>query len=212
MDSGRLSSFVLPWIDKFFISSLREDDLDYLPLVIYWLQRADLNPLILFWEDTSHARTPSFKLALRRFSRRGLPYRGIGIYDEDESKRSEAETLICKEHETVRLFALRPFTDAHLPRSLDHLLEHMDWEFFRHYDSSWKDNLSFLYSGTQVHPLLSVQCEAEDFSPWVITSHGKAPFGAWLRNHLMKKLGLNCRIESSNSIWNSYAAWANLLY
>ena len=65
---GKVPYFVLPWIDKFFISSRREGDLEYLPSLVKFLEEQKVNPLVLFWEDTSHKQTPSFQLALNKYT------------------------------------------------------------------------------------------------------------------------------------------------
>jgi hypothetical protein len=211
MNSGQLRSFVLPWIDKFFISSRREEDLDYFPSIVQWLERQGLDPLILFWEDTSHAEIPSFQLALRRLRQKGYLYRGIGIYDDKWSDRLEAEKIISEEHPQIRLFALRPFKDTHYSRSLHQLLGELDYGIFRAYDSSWKDNLCFIYAGTQVFPFLSVQCEMETFSPWVAVEHRRIPFGLYLRGRLREKvLGPDGLRMFEDTVSHDYAIWANL--
>lgn len=212
MDSGKLSHFVLPWIDKFFISSRREEDSDYLPSIIRWLENEGLDPLILFWEDTAHSRTPSFQLALERLHRQGCRYRGIGIYDRTgATKREKAEAIICRDHSDVRLFALRPCTDVHSFSSFQQLLETSDYRFFQTYDSSWKDNLAFLYAGTQVFPLLSIQCETELFSAWIASEHGKYPFGAYFRNRLRRKVLETKKSRTpADALSDCYALWANL--
>ena len=56
--------------------------------------------------------------------------------------------------------------------------------FFLNYDSSWKDNLAFIYAGTQVFPLLPVQAEMESVSPWVSARGERFAFGAWFRRML----------------------------
>lgn len=210
LSSGCIESFVLPWIDKFFISSHREQDSHYLPILLRWLRDRDVDPIVIFWEDTSHCVTPSFKLALDRMKSRNLPVRGIGVFDEEGSKREEALSIVCNTHHETQLFSLRPFDDAHNPIALSRLLETKDPRLFRPYDSSWKDNLCFLYAGTQVAPLLSVQCDGEGFSSWVAVDHHRLPFGTYFRWRLRRGvLGYTGTFTQPVSI--QYAAWANLL-
>ncbi|MDY0042452.1 MAG: hypothetical protein RBS57_19250, partial [Desulforhabdus sp.] len=181
--SGHLPYLVLPWIDKFFISSRRTADLEYLPLIVNWLEKQENDPLVLFWEDTSHAQAPSFQLALKKMAAK-TAVRGIGILDQFDSDRSNALSRICREHSGVRLFALRPLSDEHYPHSFPQLIRNRDYRFFKHYDSSWKDNLCFLYVGTQVFPLLSVQSDMEPFPAWIGIAGRKHPFGAYFRRRL----------------------------
>lgn len=210
LGTGQLECFVLPWIDKFFISSRREEDREYLPALLQWLERFSIQPLILFWEDTAHAFAPSFQLTLQRLQERGCPFRGIGIFDPGGgTRREDAEEIICREHDTVRLFALRPHSDTYHRQALSELLQGSAGHFCKTYDSSWKDDLCFIYTGTQVLPLLSVQCEMEPFAPWLALRGVKYPFGSWLRQRLRREvLGQKSLVETRLS--EEYFAWANL--
>lgn len=210
LDSGDLECLVLPWIDKFFISSRRQADRDYLPLTLQFLGALGAQPLVLFWEDTCRAADPSFKLALNAMRRRGHPFRGIGVFDDGTSRRDEALDLICREHPATRLFALRPLGDAHTPSSLHRLLEGGLSRFLPCYDSSWKDNLCFIYAGTQVLPFVSVQCEMEPFPAWVVAGHCRIPFGTAFRRRLRRKV-LGTRDAMVHPLSLRYAQWANLL-
>lgn len=209
LDRGEVPAFVLPWIDKFFISSRRDKDIAYLPALIRWLHARGARPIVLFWEDTAHASRPSFQLALEQMVAEGARFRGIGIFGKDGSRRIDAEAIILSEHSRTDLFALRPNADVHVPRSFDQLLAGLDPCIFQSYDSSWKDNLCFLYFGTQVSPLLSVQTEMESFAPWVIMDGRKEPFGAFFRRTL-RRLVLREEASVPDSFWSSYVAWANL--
>ncbi len=210
LDLGDIEGLVLPWIDKFFISSRRDADRDYLPLILQFLDTLGAQPLVLFWEDTSRAKDPSFKLALNEMKRRGLPFRGIGVFDEGDSRRDEALDLICQEYRSTRLFALRPFNDTHNPASLHCLLQGGLRYFLSHYDSSWKDNLCFMYAGTQVLPFVSVHCEMEPFPAWIVSGNRRIPFGAAFRHRLRRNvLGTQCCMVHPLSL--RYAQWANLL-
>lgn len=210
LDAGQLDCFVLPWIDKFFISSRREEDREYLPALLQWLELFSIQPLILFWEDTAHAFAPSFQLALQRLQERGCPFRGIGIFDPGGgTRREDAEEIICREHYQVRLFALRPHSDTYYRQALSELLQGNAGHFCETYDSAWKDDLCFIYTGTQVLPLLSVQCEMEPFAPWLAFQGVKYPFGSWLRQHLRREvLGQKALVQTRLS--KEYFAWANL--
>lgn len=207
---GDLESFVLPWVDKFFISSTRLTDSTYLPALAQWIEDRGITPLILFWEDTIHAARPSFRLALDVMRARGLPFRGIGIFDEEGSRRLHAFERIIESHSRVRLFALRPWEDTHHPGSFHAMVKARDFGFYRPYDSSWKDNLGFLYVGTQVFPLLSDAGYGERLPAWVGVGGRKHPFGQFFRQGVRwRSLGQMGR-DSKDRLSARYARWANL--
>lgn len=216
LDAGELQQFVVPWIDKFFISSLRDQDLVFLPLIAKCLELGGCRPLLLIWEDTSRAALPSLRLALRQWRDAGLACHGIGIFGEGTSvvNRQRAEEFIMAHHADTRWFALRPFSDGFRPRSLEQLLDRRDFAFLHAaaYDSSWKDDLAFIYAGTQVAPLVSVQCDAELFPAWVLVDGRKWPFGAFLRRALRRMvLGHEHQGLAPRGVAAIYAEWANLL-
>lgn len=207
---GDLESFVLPWIDKFFISSRRLRDLDYLPALVHGIEAWGLAPLILFWEDTIHPQRPSFRLALDAMRPTGPPFRGIGVFDREGSARHQALETILEFHESVRLFALRPWDDTHHPGSFHRMLDSRDFGFFSSYDSSWKDNLGFLYVGTQVFPLLSEAGYGEDLPTWVGVETRKEPFGRFFRRSVRwRTLGTKA-FPCGDPLSVRYARWANL--
>jgi len=207
---GDLESFVLPWIDKFFISSKRLVDRSYLPALVQWIREQGGPPLILFWEDTIHPRRPSFKLALDAMRAEGLPFRGVGVFDGEGSARWAALDTILQTHRHVHLYALRPWDDTHHPGSFHRMLEARDFEFFTTYDSSWKDNLSFLYVGTQVFPLLSEPGFGEYLPAWVGAWGAKHPFGRFFRWSVRCRSLREAACDSGDAFSARYARWANL--
>ena len=217
LDAGELQQLVVPWIDKFFISSLRDQDLDFFPLTAKCLELCGCRPLLLIWEDTSRAAFPSLQLAVRQWRDAGLACQGIGVFSEcgaERVDRDRAEEFILAHHTDTRWFALRPFSDGFQPRSLEQLLDRRDYAFLHAaaYDSSWKDNLAFIYAGTQVAPLVSVQCDAELFPAWVLVDGRKWPFGAFLRGTLRRMvLGHEDQGLAPRGVAARYAEWANLL-
>lgn len=209
LDRGDLIQLVVPWIDKFFISSMRAADLEYLPGLVQWLTEQTVRPLILFWDDTARACAPSLQLALQTLRSQGHPFRGIGILGGDSSRRRDASAIISREHGDTLLFALRPRDDTRNPQPLQLLLEHLDYDFFRHYDSSWKDNLCQLYVGTQVFPLLAVQSEREALPAWIAAGGVKYPFGSYVRAHLRDRV-VPGETAPRDELDQAYAWWANL--
>jgi hypothetical protein len=217
LDSGKIHSFVLPWIDKFFISSRRLADITYLEGLFKLLSANVREPLILLWDDTPHGKLPSLGLALEYLTGQGMPFKGLGIFDTGASAaglhgadRAEAARIIIEDYPQKTLFALRPLNENHCPEAYRRIFKDLDMRFFLNYDSSWKDNLVFIYTGTQVFPLLPVQTEMEAVAPWVFSGRGRHAFGAWFRRTLRHfSLG---KIEGiSDPLSLQHYSWANLL-
>ena len=112
----------------------------------------------------------------------------------------------------------------HNPLSLNTLLATRSQSFLSpaEYDSSWKDNLPFLYHGTQVAPFAGASKQAEQFSPALTTSAGPMAFGIYYRHRLrqlaLERLGFTrekSRADNSHSslhhLWREYAQLTNLL-
>jgi hypothetical protein len=221
--SNRLKYLVLPMVDKFFISSKRDQDLEYLPSLVKLIHHFDHTPLFLFFDDTSRASQPSLQLAIDRWGE-SYPFLGLGVF---ASKRhpspSNLETILDNSSK-LNLFALRPLTQVHNPLAFDLLLAQRPAEFLspKYYDSAWKDNLPFLYQGTQVAPFSGKVEQSERFSPFLVTSAGPMLFGTFyrlkLRRLALEHLGF---IEEGSqpqsdpspleSVWSEYCDLANLL-
>jgi hypothetical protein len=221
--SERLEFLVLPIIDKVFISSRRDQDVAYLPLFVQLVSCMDSAPLFLLIDDTHRAAHPSLQLAIDRW-RQQFGFLGLGVYDSQTDSEEEPLETILAHSSRVNLFALRPLTQVRNPLSLDTLLAQRPQSFLgpAEYDSSWKDNLPFLYHGTQVAPFAASSKRAEQFSPTLITSVGPLPFGTYHR-HTLRQLALErlgfaqekSRTGDSHSslhhLWREYAELANLL-
>jgi len=223
LNSNRLKYLVLPMVDKFFISSKRDQDLEYLPSLLRLIHHFDHTPLFLFIDDTNRASQPSLQLAIDRWCE-SYPFLGLGVF---ASKRhpspSNLETILDNSSK-YNLFALRPLTQVHNPLAFDVLLAQRPAEFLspEHYDSAWKDNLPFLYQGTQVAPFSGKVEQSERFSPFLATSAGAMFFGTFyrlkLRQLALQHLGF---IEEKGqphsdpspleSLWSEYCDLANLL-
>ncbi|MGW8208153.1 MAG: hypothetical protein ACWGO2_04015 [Syntrophobacteria bacterium] len=223
LSSNRLEYLVLPIVDKFFISSKRDQDLDYLPYLVKLIHRFDHTPLFLFIDDTSRASQPSLQLAIDRW-RESYPFLGLGVFaSERASSQSNLETILDNSSK-INLFALRPLTQVHNPIAFDFLLAQRPAEFLsrKQYDSSWKDNLPFLYQGTQVAPFSGGVEQPERFSPFLVTSAGPMFFGTYyrlkLRQLALKHLGFieeKSQVNDTQSplelLWSEYSDMANLL-
>jgi len=217
LDSGKIPSLVLPWIDKFFISSRRLADISYLEGLFRFVSANVRHPLILLWDDTAHGKLPSLGLALEYMAGLGVPFRALGIFDTGASSkglhganRADATRIIVEDHPQNALFALRPLNENHCPGAYSRIFKDLDMKFFLNYDSSWKDNLAFIYTGTQVFPLLPVQTEMEPISPWVFSGGDRYAFGAWFRRTL-RRISLGKLERISDPFCLEYHSWANLL-
>ena len=215
LDSGGIDSLVLPWMDKFFISSRRQADVAYLERLFRFASANIESPLVLFWDDTPHASEPSLGLALDRMAGAGLPVRGLGIFNTGISEghaeeREQAVRIIPEQYPRKALFALRPINENHCPGAYRQIFEDFDQSFFVNYDSSWKDNLAFLYAGTQVFPLLGTQTEMECVSPWIVMGGKRYAFGAWFRR-ILRQISLGGSHGPHGHLHLEYCSWANLL-
>ncbi|UCG13241.1 MAG: hypothetical protein JSU72_01750 [Deltaproteobacteria bacterium] len=220
----RLSYFILPIVDKFFISSQRDHDLEYLSLFVQLTDSVGHAPLFLLIDDTAKASQPSLKLAMDRWRQRN-PFLGLGVFaNEGETAAAPLRTILTRASK-VKLFALQALHRAHNPIPLDTLLSQRPESFLTplEYDSSWKDNLPFLYFGTQVAPLAGPLMQTERHAPVLITSDGPVAFGAFYRNTLrqlaLERLGFSEGKEPTakdsfadlKALWQEYASLANLL-
>jgi hypothetical protein len=223
LSNRRMEYFVLPIVDKFFISSKRDQDLEYLPAFVYQTRLFDRTPLFLFIDDTSRASNPSLQLAIDRW-RENYPFLGLGVFATRRDPTPSCLETVLENSSEINLFALRPLTQVHNPVGLDFLLAQRPPEFLspEHYDSCWKDNLPFLYQGTQVAPFSGRVEQFESFSPLLATSAGPIFFGTYyrfkLRQLALKQLGFieeKSQLNDSQSplelLWSEYAQLANLL-
>jgi hypothetical protein len=223
LNSKRLEYFVLPIVDKFFISSKRDQDLDYLPAFVKLVHQFDHSPLFLFIDDTSRASHSSLQLAIDRW-RENHPFLGLGVFASPRDSTPSCLETVLENSSMLKLFALRPLTQVHNPISLDSLLAQRSADFLspKQYDSSWKDNLPFLYRGTQVAPFSWGAGQPESFSPFLLTSSGPMFFGTyyrWKLRHLaLKQLGfidekspLHTAHSQLEFLWREYCELANLL-
>jgi hypothetical protein len=217
LHAERFPHLVLPIIDKFFISSQRDRDLDYLPLFVQLAGANGRRPLFLLIDDTSRAKHPSLQLAMECW-RRQHSFRGLGVFasDSDHTASPLEGILTCSSQ--INLFALRPKTQVHNPVSFNTLLAQRPDNFLslEQYDSSWKDNLPFLYHGTQVAPLAGRVNLTNGFSPALTTSAGPMAFGVYYRHRLrqlaLKRLGIYAAAKGpTDLLWREYTPLANLL-
>lgn len=188
LDAGSADALVVPWIDKFFISSRRENDLGYLRMLLDWIRIEGLSPIILFWEDTTRTSDPTLTAAMRN---RWPPanFMGFGVFGDGSWTRGQAEAILTRTAEPGRLYVLRPLDDTHRPHSVEAVLQGRAdrREFFSMYDSSWKDGTYAFYTGTQAALLTSIATESESIPPWVVTNGLRRPLGWYFRRAVRQR-------------------------
>ncbi|SHG34340.1 hypothetical protein SAMN02745206_03711 [Desulfacinum infernum DSM 9756] len=214
IEEGRLESLVVPWIDKFFISSRRDRDGAYLKALFSLIQGLEGPPVILFWEDTARSAEPSLALALRRHWGRE-EFLGFGVFGDGRFGREEAERILGDDARPGCLYVLRPLNDTHRPLGVEGIFSGTGPPSLDPYDSSWKDGIHALYAGTQVEPLLSVPTDADLLPGWICSERCKVPLGVFFRRRL-RRLVLGPSRPSARAdappdhLWRLYARWANL--
>jgi hypothetical protein len=213
LDAGDAEALVVPWIDKFFISSKREADLAYLGMLLDWLRMEGLSPIILFWEDTTRGRDPTLAVVLRsRWP--ASQFTGFGVFGDGSWTRGEAEGILTRAAEPGRLYVLRPLDDTHRPRSVEAVLSGRAdrRDFFSAYDSSWKDGTYAFYTGTQVASLTSIATEPESIPPWVVVGGLRRPLGWYFRRAVRRRALAGDEDERLRPLAiRLYARFANLL-
>lgn len=215
LNQDNIEHAVLPRIDKFFISTHRTKDVDYLACLLdYILGRYGDKVIILLWDDSIHASYPSLYLAIDKIRAKGISVKGLGIFDQGLRGVCPVPENVLEQADTCSFFVLRPYERA-WQGTFHWLLKNRNYEFFRSYSPTWRDGISVLYAGTQIYPFISLATEPDGFAPWVGCKTSIIPFGLWFRQILRYRLGViddftgvprELKILSQN-----YARWANLL-
>ena len=149
---------------------------------------------------------------------------GLGVFAGESDPTTPPLESILANSSVAKLFALRPISQVHNPISLKTLLSLRPGDFLTpaKYDSSWKDNLPFLYHSTQVALFSGAVRHADEFYSALITSAGPMAFGRYyrcrLRHLATMRLGLSTaegkgkkELAPLDSLWRQYAEMANLL-
>jgi len=215
---GKCQSLVVPWINKFFISSKRKQDIDYLELLIRFILGFVPDTKILFVDDTTKKSDPSLKLALHELNNRLHPIsvQGMGVFGNDVHHQKNADFLekLIRLFKTIPVIIVRPCPSVPRYTSFYELLRKRNTAFLtaENYDSSWKDNLDFLYWGTSVFPLTDAINFDPHFSPVIATRTGPVPFGVYYKTSLLKhSLGLEISRAAPSSLFAEYGYIANIL-
>lgn len=214
LDRREKEHIVLPRIDKFFISTRRTGDVEYLALLVRRLVRRHGDRiLLLLWDDTVHASCPSLYLAIRKLLDLGASARGLGIFANGKEGNDPEPDDVVKDSERYKVFILRPY-ERTLKGAFGEFFHQSDHSFFQSYSPAWRDGLSFIYSGTAIENFLSLPISSGEYASWVICNGKKIPFGVWFRAILRKRIGVSDRfavgLEGFGDVDKCYARWANL--
>ncbi|SFM68749.1 hypothetical protein [Thermodesulforhabdus norvegica] len=213
--AGRIDSVVLPRIDKFFMSTRRTADVEYLTVLVKRLiQRHKNKIIILFWDDTVHSSHPSLYLAIKKLVDSGIPVCGLGIFSNGQAGSDPDPDYVVERTKDCTLFILRPYERPY-GGGFTELFLKRDYSFFNNYSPTWRDGLSFIYSGTAVENFVSLPCLAEGHTFWVLSGGRRVPFGVWFRAVLRARLGIPDSLlreyEGTAGLEALYARWANLI-
>ncbi len=214
--TGKCKHLVIPWINKFFISSQRKKDTKYLTRLIKFVLNFAPETKILFVDDTTRKREPSLKLAIPELNRQLERYkiRGLGVFDTTRNihPSDNEEQLILSALRKYKMVIIRPYRWISNYKSFYNLMGKKDLTFLenRYYDSSWKDNLDFLYWGTSVFPLTGALAFDPLFPAYVYSKSTPVPFGIFYKKQLLKLLTNETEFTPS-PLFAAYGKVANLL-
>lgn len=216
VSDGRCSYLVVPWINKFFISSRREKDTSYLAILIKMILNFLPDTLIVVFDDTTRLRDPSLKLAIPILQKAVSSYgiQGVGIFGKqgEEKSSEDVKESIGEIAQGNNVLVTRPYRYVRNHRSLNELIMRRDYTFLSddQYDSSWKDNTDFLYWGTSIFPLTNALNFTADFPPVIVTNRGTLPFGSYYRNQLIFHALGEKEHHGISPLFKEYGGLANL--
>ena len=195
LTQGKINALVVPWIDKFFISSKRSRDIEYLEVLLEFITTFAPRTKVLFIDDTAKKSDPSLKLAIPELNRRLAPQKikGLGVFDYEMDAPGTRYSLesIAAAFQDHLMVVIRPYQQVSNYQSFYHLIKTKDFSFLskEKYDSSWKDNLDFLYWGTPIFPLTGAFHFDPLFHAYLLTKSGPVPFGHVYRALLKEHTG-----------------------
>ncbi|MFZ5585260.1 MAG: hypothetical protein ACOZHQ_04950 [Thermodesulfobacteriota bacterium] len=198
---------VLPWADKFVISTRKGGDWAYLAGVAELLARLDPPPLLLVIDETAHPASASLGdvLAAAARERPGLKARGLGAFGGGPEPEDPLAALL----ETAAgggLVALRPLPGPEPCAGLDQRLAGRGAGLPLAPLS--RDGAHYLLAGTGQERLAPVQPWAMgEPAPWLLTAHGFAPLGSWWRRRIMALAG---RSSAPAGHWRAWQKAFNL--
>ncbi|MCF8040869.1 MAG: hypothetical protein K9K65_03945 [Desulfarculaceae bacterium] len=198
----------LPWADKFAASTAKGGDHLYLVHLTALLAGLDPPPLLLLIDQTTHPGFPSMTQVLARamVRRPGLVLRGVGSFAGEDEPRDLTKAVL-RAAEGAHVVALRPTPGKHPEASL--AAHALGQDQGRPLTPASRDGAAQLLAGTALAALADFGApQGEDEPPpWLLTTQGFAPVGAWLRGRVVALAGC---AEPDGRRWRRYRDLANL--
>ncbi|MCD6319584.1 MAG: hypothetical protein J7M03_02770 [Candidatus Desulfofervidaceae bacterium] len=186
---------VVPYIDKLIRSSYGDKDITYCQTFLKFILRFVPEAIILFFDETTHPRGPTLKLAISVMKRKNLPIKGLGVYGEGKLPTPED---IANLSSTYQVFFVSAFTGKGKPYCWREIL----LTYPQTYHPAWRDGLTELFSGTQMAFL--TQEERQDI---ILTDKGPMQLGTYFR---LKLKTYSLTPLSHDPFWCFYETLANL--
>jgi len=186
---------VIPYIDKFIRSSYGDKDITYCQEFLEFIFRFAPEAIVLFFDETTHPRGPTLKLAISAMKSKNLPIMGLGIYGEGKTPTPENIATLSS---TYQVFFVSAFTGKGKPYCWREIL----LAYPQTYHPAWRDGLTQLFSGTQVAFLTQ-----KEHGETIFTDKGPMQLGAYFR---LKLKTYSFTPLSRDHFWCFYETLANL--
>lgn len=174
---------VLPWVDKFVASTLKDGDWAYLTGIVELLGSMERPPMLLMIDETVHrpaAAMPGL-LAAAMAARPGLRLTGLGALGGTDEPRDLGRAVLDAAGKS-HLVVLRPMPGTHPAISLDAALR--QGSSAGPLSPASRDGASYLLAGTAPAGLTGYEALGNAPPDWLLTSRGFAPLGSWLRTRV----------------------------
>lgn len=201
---------VLPWADKFVISTQKAGDWAYLSGILGFLGRLTHPPLVLLIDETIHPPNASLSMVLERIRLQnpGLALAGLGAMADQEEPPDLAAALSQAARE-ARLVAFRPQPGPHPCANLDQRLAGRQKDL--PLTPASRDGANWLLAGTQLAALAGGEPphagSMAQPATWLLTKRGFTPLGLWWRRRIMTLAGREIVPEGH---WQSWQRAFNL--
>lgn len=183
---------VLPWADKFVISTKKAGDWAYLAGILDFLDRLTHPPLVLLIDETIHPPCASLAMVLRNIAaqRPGLRVAGLGAM-ADQTEPPDLATALGQAAPEARLVAFRPWPGPHPYANLDQRLAGQQADL--PLTPASRDGANWLLAGAQLAALAGGEPPSagalDQPASWLLTKRGFTPLGLWWRRRIMVHAG-----------------------
>ncbi|MFH1059175.1 MAG: hypothetical protein V1797_10940, partial [Pseudomonadota bacterium] len=187
--SRKRRPLVLPWADKFVISTQKGGDWAYLAGIMEFLARLDLPAPALLIDETAHPASASVGDVLAAINRErpGLTMCGLGAFGGGPEP-ADAKAALLSAAQGADLVALRPLPGPEAGAGLDQRLAGRGDGLPLTPVS--RDGAHYLLAGTGLERLAPAEPWTRgEPAPWLLTAHGFAPLGSWWRRRIMAIAG-----------------------